>query len=125
MYRVYLCTVVERNLAEVIADLPASFTIVRGAHRKTQTLLSRGARDSAKTCNAGGNSGGTDEASGRLPLSNDDEIPLKRAPRSRSSKSIILRQTSIDVRAHAVDARAQEHGRRALVGPWDRTSANV
>ncbi|KAM4065028.1 O-methyltransferase [Hirsutella rhossiliensis] len=58
LYRVYLCTVIERNMAEVIADLPASFTLLRGVQKKTQTLLSRGTRNSTKVSNMSGHSAG-------------------------------------------------------------------
>lgn len=38
---VYLCTVVERNFAELIADLPVIFPLLRGLHTKVGDALSR------------------------------------------------------------------------------------
>lgn len=40
LHRVYLCTVIERNLAQIVADLPATFTIVRSIRQKGLTLIS-------------------------------------------------------------------------------------
>lgn len=131
LYRVYLCTVVERNLAEIIADLPASFAVLRGAHRKTQTLLSRG---TTKASEVSGSSGVAENsytrASKRPQFSNDesvyheDEIPLKDSHVPAENR-VIIRQTSIDIRAHTVNAREQEQRHQALVRPWDKTSTNV
>ncbi|KID96775.1 hypothetical protein MAJ_07288, partial [Metarhizium majus ARSEF 297] len=63
LYRVYLCTIVERNLAEVIADLPATFTLVRSVHNKTNALWSRGSR-SGSTVKASDHTGSVDSGSG-------------------------------------------------------------
>ncbi|KJK80943.1 hypothetical protein H634G_03476 [Metarhizium anisopliae BRIP 53293] len=63
LYRVYLCTIVERNLAEVIADLPATFTLIRSVHNKTNAFWSRGSR-SGSTAKASDHTGSVDSGSG-------------------------------------------------------------
>lgn len=39
--RVYMCTIVERNCAEVIADLPIIFPLLRSLHAKAGSIMSR------------------------------------------------------------------------------------
>lgn len=51
--KVYLSTVVERNFAEVIADLPAIFQIARSIHRKVVTIITQGSRATSKTSSRG------------------------------------------------------------------------
>ncbi|QLI68405.1 uncharacterized protein G6M90_00g049520 [Metarhizium brunneum] len=90
LYRVYLCTIVERNLANVIADLPATFTLVRSVHNKTNAFWSRGSR-SGSTAKASDHTGSVDSGSkgfagaSARPANarpaynedeNEDEIPL-------------------------------------------------
>lgn len=73
----FLCTVIERNLAEVIADLPATYSLLRDAHRKTQVLLSRGTRSSRQASDVCGNCGLEENSlskANKRPQFNDDEL---------------------------------------------------
>lgn len=40
--RVYVCTIVERNFAEFIADLPAIFPLIRSMHNKAVAMITQG-----------------------------------------------------------------------------------
>ncbi|KAH8688696.1 hypothetical protein BGW36DRAFT_352691 [Talaromyces proteolyticus] len=112
--KVYLCTIIERNLAEVIADLPASYAIIRGVSKKTKTLISRTTRRT-----------GQDSKAYDAPRPHSSNIVKVSVPRNvyrKSSKdeyqyyddevplqtysppiNVITMRTSIDVAAHAAD----------------------
>ncbi|KID91569.1 hypothetical protein MGU_01539 [Metarhizium guizhouense ARSEF 977] len=142
LYRVYLCTIVERNLAEVIADLPATFTLIRSVHNKTNAFWSRGSR-SGSTAKASDHTGSVDSGSGSKgfarasarpgvgrPLYNEDEngdeIPLSAfASRVPKGSGVVHMETSIDIQAHRVDAQEQQESRQTLVHPWDKEAAIV
>ena len=51
--KVYLSTVVGRNFADVIADLPAIFQLARSIHRKVVTMITQGSRATSKTSSRG------------------------------------------------------------------------
>ncbi|RYP87151.1 hypothetical protein DL769_000610 [Monosporascus sp. CRB-8-3] len=135
LHNVYLCTIIERNLAEVIADLPASFAILRSVHKKAHTIVSRGTRDSTRRHTTSGQSGFRDKsfpkASRRPQVSDDepayqeDEIPLKDSRHAPKDNRMITLQTSIDIQAHAVDAQELQQSHQELVHPWDKMSPNV
>ncbi|ROW11901.1 hypothetical protein VPNG_04904 [Cytospora leucostoma] len=52
LYRVYMCTIVERNFAEVIADLPTIFPLLRSLRSKAREFFSR---LSSRTSRSGSN----------------------------------------------------------------------
>ncbi|KAK8923112.1 hypothetical protein VCV18_007174 [Metarhizium anisopliae] len=142
LYRVYLCTIVERNLAEVIADLPATFTLIRSVHNKTNAFWSRGSR-SGSTAKASDHTGSVDSGSGSRGFAgasarpanarpvynedkNEDEIPLSAfASRVPKGSGVVHMETSIDIQAHRVDAQEQQESRQTLVHPWDKEAAIV
>ncbi|KAH0594227.1 hypothetical protein MHUMG1_08066 [Metarhizium humberi] len=142
LYRVYLCTIVERNLAEVIADLPATFTLIRSVHNKTNSFWSRGSR-SGSTAKASDHTGSVDSGSGSRAFAgasarpanarpvynedkNEDEIPLSAfASRVPKGSGVVHMETSIDIQAHRVDAQEQQESRQTLVHPWDKEAAIV
>ncbi|EFY96806.2 hypothetical protein MAA_07619 [Metarhizium robertsii ARSEF 23] len=142
LYRVYLCTIVERNLAEVIADLPATFTLIRSVHNKTNAFWSRGSR-SGSTAKASDHTGSVDSGSGSKGFAgasarpanarpvynedeNKDEIPLSAfASRVPKGSGVVHMETSIDIQAHRVDAQEQQESRQTLVHPWDKEAAIV
>ncbi|RYP22271.1 hypothetical protein DL765_001785 [Monosporascus sp. GIB2] len=135
LHTVYLCTVIERNLAEVIADLPASFAALRSVHRKAHTIISRGTHDSSKSYTTNGQSGFRDKSfpkasrrpqfSDNEPAYQEDEIPVKDSPQKAKDNRAITLQTSIDIQAHAVDAQELQQSHQELVRPWDKMSSNV
>jgi hypothetical protein len=98
--KVYLLTIIERNLAEVIADLPASYAILRGVSKKTRTLIS--SRRTVQESNALPHSSNTVSAPRNVYRKGskdqyqyiDDEVPLQRY--SPPINGIVMR-TSIDV----------------------------
>lgn len=138
----YLCTIVERNLAEVIADLPATFTLIRSVHNKTNAFWSRGSR-SGSTAKASDHTGSVDSGSGSRGFAgasarpanarpvynedkNEDEIPLSAfASRVPKGSGVVHMETSIDIQAHRVDAQEQQESRQTLVHPWDKEAAIV
>ncbi len=133
---VYLCTVIERNMAEFIADLPATFALARGLHKKAQTVLSRETGGSGKGYIISGNSGslakGFPKPSRRPEYSTnnestyqDDEILLNGLPQAPVDNMMITMRTSIDMQAHTVGTQEQEHTRREIVRPWDKMQSNV
>ncbi|RYP08959.1 hypothetical protein DL764_001570 [Monosporascus ibericus] len=135
LHNVYLCTIIERNLAEVIADLPASFAVLRSVRRKAHTIISRGAHDSTKSYTTSGQSGFRDKSfpkvsrgpqfSDNEPAYQEDEIPLRHSPHVPKDKRNITLQTSIDIQAHAVNDQELQQSHQELVHPWDKTSRNV
>lgn len=52
--RVYMCTIVERNFAQVIADLPAIFPLLRSLHMKAGGAFAR-LRSRSTPTSSGGN----------------------------------------------------------------------
>ncbi|EFY88296.1 O-methyltransferase, putative [Metarhizium acridum CQMa 102] len=128
----------KRNLAQVIADLPATFNLVRSVRNKTNALWSRGARGGSTT-KASDHTGSVDSGSGRKgfarasarpanakPVCNEDEIPLSAVPgRVPKGSRVVHMETSIDIRAHMVDAHEQQESRQALVHPWDKEATTV
>jgi hypothetical protein len=98
--RVYLATIIERNVAQVIADLPVVFPLLRNMHRKARSLFSSSANKSRATYHNSGTSTigskhkrfnrstGNSEFSryGRqaqisaVRPGSDDEIPLRERP---------------------------------------------
>jgi hypothetical protein len=112
--KVYLCTIIERNLAEVIADLPASYAIIRGVSKKTKTLISRTTRRTGQDSKAydtpNPNSSNVVKVSAPRNVYRksskdeyqyyDDEVPLRRYSRTIN---VITMRTSIDVEAYAAD----------------------
>ncbi|KAI5866819.1 hypothetical protein GGS23DRAFT_603039 [Durotheca rogersii] len=112
--KVHLSSIVERNLAELIADLPASVILFRSVHRNARTLLSWGTWDSIKRVRTRGHSGPGDKSFSRgdrrPPFSGgepaycgeEDEIPLNDAPRISKDNIIIASSgPTIGMREHA------------------------
>ncbi|CRG88353.1 hypothetical protein PISL3812_05383 [Talaromyces islandicus] len=107
--KVYLCTIIERNLAEVIADLPASYATIRSV---SKTIISRTTRRTGQDTNAYD-----------VPRPHSSNAVKVSAPRNVYRKSrkdeyqyydeevplhtyspptdVITMRTSIDVEAHA------------------------
>ncbi|RDA88479.1 hypothetical protein CP532_6641 [Ophiocordyceps camponoti-leonardi (nom. inval.)] len=124
IYSIWICTITERNLAEIVADLPASYTFFRDLSRKAHTMLSR---DSTRL-SQGPRSVSHGEQSSRVMASSalhqptcssaystyqEDVIPLKSATNHFSGKGgAIHLRTSIDVEARSVDAKEEEEGFR-------------
>ena len=55
--RVYLSTIVERNFAEVIADMPAIFQLVRSIHGRIRSMVMQGSRTTPSKSGSQGQSG--------------------------------------------------------------------
>ncbi|KZZ94249.1 integral membrane protein [Moelleriella libera RCEF 2490] len=113
LYKVYLCTIIERNLAEIVADLPACFALFRTLHKKTVESLSQ--RQSQQPSMEGSHfrgskSFGGSDSLGRKhnPLSFDDEIPLQGRVHLPSDDKVIHMQTRIDVESHCVGTEDKE-----------------
>ncbi|KUI60906.1 hypothetical protein VP1G_08123 [Cytospora mali] len=114
LHRVYMCTIVERNFAEVIADLPAIFPLLRSLHTKAggffSRLSSRATRSGSKSTskyNTNPSAIPTNMSSGlkadrfgdfgaygmAMPLNNitvgcsEDEIPLREGPSLRDDQN--------------------------------------
>jgi hypothetical protein len=102
--RVYVCTIVERNLAEVIADLPVTFPLIRSMHQKAVTIITNGSRGTSNL-EYGRSTRATIGSERRLNNpqkgefsaygkhgqfttiqgTSDDEIPLRDEPRQQAS----------------------------------------
>lgn len=131
--RVYLCTVIERNLAEIIADLPASFGLLRSVRNKTNTFFSRDTRGSTKASDhsehfrlgSEGRQGASARSANDGSVYNEDEIPLKPFSHVPKDNRVVYMETSIDIRAESVDTQEHEQRRRTLVHPWDKNATIV
>lgn len=134
LQRLYLCTVVERNLAEVVADLPATFTIIRGLHHKGLSVLSRSNQSNTERHAYGSHSQGShaNKRSMRTPkaagysrdIDNEtDEIPLKDSvPVDPGSRDIRM-HTRIDVSTHSAETLYNSQANAKSSMPWtDRIS---
>jgi hypothetical protein len=129
LQRVYLCTVIERNLAEIVADLPATFTIVRSLHHKSLSILSRSARSniqgygynshdqgshahkrSTRMAKAAGYSRDLEEEVDEIPLRNSESI-------DPSSKNIRM-DTRIDISTQSVTALDHSRNDTNPSKPW-------
>ncbi|KHO01975.1 uncharacterized protein MAM_00976 [Metarhizium album ARSEF 1941] len=141
LYRVYLCTIIERNLAEVIADLPATFALVRNVRNKTNALWSRSTHGSSTKASDHTGSDASRSGSKGFPGANarpanaksdyhedenEDEIPLSTSiPRIPKGSGVVHMETSIDIQAHRVDLHEEQLSRQTLVHPWDRGATIV
>ncbi|KAI2601769.1 hypothetical protein GGR54DRAFT_634524 [Hypoxylon sp. NC1633] len=111
LHNVYICTIIERNIAEFIADLPAVFHIARNAHRMARGLLSHGTENHHTGITTIGSSGKRFQLSSRRrgsindTLAYDDEIPLKNVINDGST---IISQSNTSAETHAVGAREQD-----------------
>ncbi|OTA88156.1 hypothetical protein M434DRAFT_34949 [Hypoxylon sp. CO27-5] len=136
LHNVYMCTVIERNIAEIIADLPANHNLFRNLHKKTQTVLSRGTRDSNKGSSANGLFGSTGKhlatplrrhvlSNNESTYNDDDEIPLNDSVSVPKDDRIITLQTTIDVETHRADIKEQERNTHKQAHPWDEMGNNA
>jgi hypothetical protein len=126
--KVYLCTIIERNLAEIIADLPASYVIIRGVSKKAKTLISRRTGEDSKAYAARrSHSSNTVKVSAPRNVYRkgskdqyqyyDDEVPLQRYP---SPINAITIGTSIDVEVHN-----RLESQRDISIAWEHDHRNV
>ncbi|KAF2471482.1 uncharacterized protein BDR25DRAFT_261093 [Lindgomyces ingoldianus] len=134
--RVYVCTIVERNLAEFIADLPAIFPLIRSMHKKVVTVITQGSRGTSKSGSYGptnsltigsehkrlhnGKRGkfaayGPNGQFTTIHDNSDDEIPLKDGL-NRPSSAAKKNERGITVQVN-IDVESQEHNDSRPVWP--------
>ncbi|KAI3393930.1 hypothetical protein diail_3477, partial [Diaporthe ilicicola] len=65
---VYICTIVERNCAEVIADLPIIFPLLRSLHAKAGSIMSRLGSLATRSSTKKGESLGSDGSRNLPPI---------------------------------------------------------
>ncbi|RCI17190.1 hypothetical protein L249_1844 [Ophiocordyceps polyrhachis-furcata BCC 54312] len=102
VYWIWMCTITERNLAEIVADLPASYTFFRDLGRKAHNMKGPSHAD-RMTATSALHQPTCSNAYSTYP---EDVIPLK-SPSGKGG-AIHLR-TSIDIEARSVDAKEEEH----------------
>lgn len=136
--RVYVCTIIERNLAELIADLPTIFPLLRSMHKKGVTIMTHNFRSSSTTKSGTygrsttltiGSSDQRYHASKRgefaaygkngqfttIQDGSDDEIPLRDQPRCPGA-AVMNDERGITVQVN-IDMESQERGNNGPVWP--------
>jgi hypothetical protein len=138
--KVYICTVVERNLAEFIADLPVIFPLLRSIHKKTVRVLTHGSRGASEPTTYGmttkltngsttrGNKSTNgdfdvygkngrfaaiqDDSDDKISGETHDEIPLRSLSSRRAQPARFDREITVQVNID-VESEARRHNESA------------
>ncbi|KAI5917754.1 integral membrane protein [Camillea tinctor] len=138
LHSVYLCTIIERNLAQIVADLPAIFVFFRSISNKARTIFSGSGTGTGSKSRRYGPKDPSDHSdqsfqktpgrSARLTDTEvgpeEDEIPLRDSPEaSRGNNNNITMQTTIDIQSYTASVHTQEQTQNDLIRPWNNMSA--
>ncbi|RDA90769.1 hypothetical protein CP533_3626 [Ophiocordyceps camponoti-saundersi (nom. inval.)] len=106
-----ICNITERNLAEIVADLPASYSFFRDLGRRVQTMLSRrsmrSSQGSGSTVQAGKPTRRQPPCSDTESSAEEDIMPLESSSYFSSKDGAIHLLTSIDIESRSVDTKEE------------------